>query len=627
MAIVTAQQLEDASIDCETVEQAVNGADNEDVTSRLGAVYPTIPKALRLIVENGLLGATPYRTKALLDAANIAEGAYAIVTDDQTLDNNGFKYLNGFWQKKSGVLVYLAWNPNAAITKLLGTIKLNFYHDDSGNRYIFALVDNNKVGFGITSKLKIVWGDHQLLLDKIGGFRDKIGQYAIAVRESGNVYIPNLQLSEYALAQIPKSSFGTKVVYAMPADPDHVYHIVGYGQSLSIGATASPALSTSQPYSNIMFSSGTAYSYDQGGSYNATSFAPLIEQYMPLLSGVQAHAETPTSGALNGFSKRCVDMGLTAANYVMLGTQAGVGGQSIDALSSTHYMRLSTHIKDAKALSKIEDKTYSVSAITWYQGEADISAPIAYSAYLQKLNAIADKIQKTAIDASEQSSEPILFTYQSTSLSTSSANIVGVATAQWQVSVQRPDVVMTNPVYHLPHSTGDVHLTNEGSWLMGQYTARAMHWTFILGKKWRPLEPVIVEWFADHIDIQYHVPCKPIQLSTLLVGLVENYGFSIWNQNSLSARGDDAKIVNAISAVEVVSEDTIRLTLNTGITIPSGAALRYCEPGDGSLVARGNVLDSHGLYDTVTSPSNTTYPLYNAGVFFQFDRRYGFSAI
>lgn len=46
---ITLEQLKNASLDAQTLEQAVNGDDNTDVTSRLGETYPTLSKALNAI--------------------------------------------------------------------------------------------------------------------------------------------------------------------------------------------------------------------------------------------------------------------------------------------------------------------------------------------------------------------------------------------------------------------------------------------------------------------------------------------------------------------------------------------------------------------------------------------------
>lgn len=44
MAAISKQELENASVDAQTLSQVTNGADNVDVTSRLGKIYPTLAK-------------------------------------------------------------------------------------------------------------------------------------------------------------------------------------------------------------------------------------------------------------------------------------------------------------------------------------------------------------------------------------------------------------------------------------------------------------------------------------------------------------------------------------------------------------------------------------------------------
>ena len=48
---ITLEQLKNASLDAKTLEQVINGDDNTDVTSRLGATYPTLDKALKAIMD------------------------------------------------------------------------------------------------------------------------------------------------------------------------------------------------------------------------------------------------------------------------------------------------------------------------------------------------------------------------------------------------------------------------------------------------------------------------------------------------------------------------------------------------------------------------------------------------
>ena len=50
---ITLKALQDASLDAKSLEVATNGDDNTDVTTRLGQTYPTLAKAIRLILEQG----------------------------------------------------------------------------------------------------------------------------------------------------------------------------------------------------------------------------------------------------------------------------------------------------------------------------------------------------------------------------------------------------------------------------------------------------------------------------------------------------------------------------------------------------------------------------------------------
>lgn len=102
---ITKQELIDASADALALEQVVNGTDTSDVTSRLARTYPTLAKAMRLIVENGLLGATPFNLGSQMIASGLANGSYAVVTDDPNPE------INGFYQRQSGLWEFLAWNP------------------------------------------------------------------------------------------------------------------------------------------------------------------------------------------------------------------------------------------------------------------------------------------------------------------------------------------------------------------------------------------------------------------------------------------------------------------------------------------------------------------------------------
>ena len=102
--LISLKQLADASTDAQTLANAINGNDQLDVTSRLGAKYPTLAKAIKEIMSKAPINSTPFATKsALLADTTLADGAFAFVHND-TDDKNGL------YQKISGVWQYQKWN-------------------------------------------------------------------------------------------------------------------------------------------------------------------------------------------------------------------------------------------------------------------------------------------------------------------------------------------------------------------------------------------------------------------------------------------------------------------------------------------------------------------------------------
>lgn len=102
---VTMQQLIDASLDTDALEQTVNGDDTQDVLTRLNKTYPTLAKAIKLIMQKAPIDSTPFATKAALIAdTTLADNTFAFVYDDDTVVNNGI------YQKVSGAWTYLAVN-------------------------------------------------------------------------------------------------------------------------------------------------------------------------------------------------------------------------------------------------------------------------------------------------------------------------------------------------------------------------------------------------------------------------------------------------------------------------------------------------------------------------------------
>ncbi|NYR09623.1 hypothetical protein [Psychrobacter sp. BI730] len=102
MADDIAKVIADTRVDATTLQEVVNGDDSTQVTTRLGGSYPTVKKAIKLMTQSGV-GFTPFETKALMTASSIANGGYAIVTNDTTANS-------GLYLKKSGAWSKVTWD-------------------------------------------------------------------------------------------------------------------------------------------------------------------------------------------------------------------------------------------------------------------------------------------------------------------------------------------------------------------------------------------------------------------------------------------------------------------------------------------------------------------------------------
>lgn len=405
---------------------------------------------------------------------------------------------------------------------------------------------------------------------------------------------------------------------------DHM-HIIGYGQSLSRGAYSLPVISLTQPFYNLMLAGGTKARAMEAG-YDNTSYVPLIE------SVKGNDGETPVTALCNGLVRRAVADGENAADWVFIGSSPGMGGQTVEALGPGglgYYEKTIQLIKDSAALSASMGKSYSVWAYCWDQGESNYSTTgsgrtgtkSAYQ-YAQLQLELFDAMSREIAKISSQKFRPYAFTYQVAGHRKYGRDSMPMALAQWRVSRQRPDVVMVVPAYIFPTHTDLLHLTNEASWLLGEYRSRAMYETMIRRNgKWRPLEPETVDWQAGHIDIKFHVPSGQLVLDAALVAETPNYGFDI--------REAGALVADLISGVEVTGRDTVRLTLSREASVDALLSYARGRPGDpnasGPVIgARGNLRDTHGLYDKGVSPLGNTFDLHNWCVMFEFDRKNGF---
>lgn len=407
-----------------------------------------------------------------------------------------------------------------------------------------------------------------------------------------------------------------------------IKQVIVYGQSLSRGSMAKPPISVSQPYGNLMLKGGVKTRVADAW-YDASEFVPLIET---VDTETSTEGETPSSGLCNGITRRALEIGERLEDWTFAAMSPGAGGRSVEQLSPKplgegQYDNMLIQIADTKTLCDSLDQEYSVWCYFWVQGEANHPLNMTEEErtsktylYSQRQMYIFDGLSEQIMEITGQKFRPYLFTYQVNAHRRYSFKTMPIALAHWRLSKSRPDVVVSTPCYIFPVAEDNLHLTAEGSWLMGEYTSRAAYVTMInRAEKWRPLEPVSVKWADSAIIVKYHVPGGKLVIDTALATQAQNQGFDLWI--------DPDTLDDKITTVEVISDDEVRINLSAPADPRS--VLSYARGRSGMVSgpvvgARGNVRDTMGDFDKATSPSGVEHSLHNASVAFEYNRKTGF---
>lgn len=415
-----------------------------------------------------------------------------------------------------------------------------------------------------------------------------------------------------------------------PLSPDYVdyeiNHILSTGQSNSTANSASPYLSNTQPYGNIMFNTGT-----MAGS-NPTSFVPLVEGD----NGV----ETISSGLANRVSKFALEtfeFGVKAdypTKHDILVSNHGRSGWSYWCLrkggctykpaAQLAFPEAIAQVTKAKQLADAAGKSYVVRAVTTIHGESDHTGYVVGTpefpldgsdGTFQKIKDYSDALLEWQEDyeamvkgITGQAQGVPLFVSQISGWNNSRYS--QIAQFQYLAHKRAPGkVILIGASYPLQFRTDCLHFTAESQRRLGEYFAKVYAKVILAGETWEPVRPMQITRAANVITVQYYVPAPPLVLDTTRVTNPGQYGFEYVDDNGPIA----------ITNVVVSGADTVTVTL---ASTPTGAnkKLRYGQNqipstcvGPGTIMAggaRGNVRDSDA------TPSRHGYDLHNWGVIF-----------
>lgn len=425
--------------------------------------------------------------------------------------------------------------------------------------------------------------------DKIAVLVDKNNKILIGYdTEKDEPILAGLNTSQIEIEKKYEAAFEQKLL------TNAVNHFLFYGQSLSIGATATTILSTSQPYSNITFNTGPRM------DSTATTTIPLVEQFNnPASDGGGNRGETCCSAAANYVSRSIeIDDGIDPASHVIFASTAGQGGTIINNLKkgSSRYNFMLSQVTKAKQLVGSD---YKVQLVTWIQGESDIDQGTTYANYKAMLQQLQIDINNDIKSITGQADDIKLITYQCSYKAQTSKDI---ALAQLHLAQENANFYFACPTYRMPYYTDKTHLTNVGYKLMGAYFGRAYKQLVIDNAKPDFLNPKSAFVSGRKITISFDVPRLPLQIDTSSLAITQDYGFKVLdsNQNYISIQSinvEKHKVILNLST-EITSNATVRYALDylgTGLNILNGGS--------------GNLRDSS---DEFVEILNQKYQLFNA---------------
>lgn len=335
------------------------------------------------------------------------------------------------------------------------------------------------------------------------------------------------------------------------AEIDYVNQILSTGQSLSVGINSSPALTTTQPYSNLMLTGGA------GGIGAGGSFSPLVESGVETISSSMANTITANDVG-NDFDVAVSLHGVSGYTYSQL--KKGTGP----------YSNGMNQVTNAKSAALTLGRTSRVIGVTTIHGETDNYNGVSgatYQTYLEEWQHDYDTDVKAITG---QTSTVPLFLCQMSSFMSSYANTPTseIPIYQLKAAEDNPgEIVLVAPKYFFNYSDRH-HLTGASSRWLGEYYGKVIKKVTIDHETWRPLTPDTVTRNANIIYADFHVPSGNLAFDTTLVSARTNYGFEYYDSTSSAT----------ISSVEILDSNTVKVILS-GTPTGANQRLRYAYTG------------------------------------------------
>jgi hypothetical protein len=359
-------------------------------------------------------------------------------------------------------------------------------------------------------------------------------------------------------------------------DPNTIatlFHILISGQSLATGVGSGGALSTTQPFSNLMFDAGALT------CQNSASPVATPTSLLPLVESSAVTGETIASAMANTLLQWAAEAGL---KMPFLMSNWGVGGQGIAALRKTTqpYANGQTLVSAGQSLATAAGFAAAVKALCWVHGEFD-GTSLTYQADLTTLQS---NFELDSMALTGQATEIPMFACQTSGLCAYGTFTPATARSPYALLAAAqavPGLInLVCPKYWGTYNSHDPHMLAQSYRRLGGYYAKAYLKRVIQQQIWRPLSPRAAVRDGANIYIDFWTPVAPIVIDKSL-------GEPAFAAGSMAGfEYFDAGTPPAITSVAVIGPTTLQIVLASTPT-GSSKAIRYAYSFPGASTTPG----------------------------------------
>jgi hypothetical protein len=404
-------------------------------------------------------------------------------------------------------------------------------------------------------------------------FIDQFFNSTFRVFLDGSVAAANLRTFK-AYADNYRTSVVQNAAYSAEDFVADITHIISYGQSNSLGHNASPVVSLSNRFGDLMFNGGTRPQF--GASTPRASFVPLVESITA--------SDTDGETCLSGFCEAMHELlarkrpDFASSKYQFFCSAPGQGGTTLANLSkgSVPYANAMADITAAFNLAKAAGKTYKLAAVAWNGGEADEAAGTADPVYQTGFVKLQSDFTADYQAITGNTNEVVFICTQGsnwvvggTQSGATNGAYPAIPLAQLAVANANPTkFVISTPTYMLPYGADNLHQTALSQKVIGAYHARSYEKAIIEGSGGSGLRvrstKVTAVTGAWLVDVRIVDPVGSLVFDTSVVSDPGNYGTSVVDSTGAA--------IAQSSAPRITQSDTVRLTLASN---PVGGKLRF----------------------------------------------------